>query len=286
MDKAMDDELVPPGSHTQPMVTICIPHYQLMGLMKFCLGAIRRYTRGLTYEVIVVDNGSKDESLEWLRSLSWITLIDRGKETPDNWIHAMNTALDMGLARARGQYYLIQHSDTIVKRADWLARMVEVLESGPLVASVGSGKLELKGRYREMLKDATDTKRFRLWLRRTILQDTRACQLYREPCARDYCALYKTKLLRENNLSFVGKGGYSAGETMYYDLKALGYHASLIPVREMMDLMDHIAHATGALLKERALNHSRSIRKTRRRLARLYKRYDYESLMASDALSG
>ena len=172
--------------------------------------------------------------------MDWITLVERGESTPQNWIRAMNTALDIGLQRARGDYYLIMHSDTIVRR--------------------------------------------RGWLRRTFLRDASARQLTREPCPRDYCALYRTTALREHGLSFVSKGGYSAGETAYYDLKRLGYESSLIPVPEMMRNMDHIAHATGAILPERKLDRAHTFRKTRRRLKKLFHRHDMDALLADDSL--
>lgn len=55
---------------------------------------------GPPYEVIVVGNGSTDESLDWLRSMDWITLVDRGESTPENWIRAVTSAFDIGLDRA------------------------------------------------------------------------------------------------------------------------------------------------------------------------------------------
>jgi glycosyltransferase involved in cell wall biosynthesis len=279
-----EDALVRPGAEAAPAVSICIPHYQVQDLMRLCLRALRRYTDGPAYEVIVVDNGSTDQSLDWLRSMEWIMLVERGESTPDNWVRAMNTALDIGLERARGPYYLIMHSDTIVKRRGWLRRMVEAIESAPNVASCGSGKLEQRSAFAQFVRDATDTKRFRLWLRRTILRDASAHQLPREPCPRDYCALYRTSILREHDLSFVSKGGYSAGETVYYDLKRLGYESSVIPVPEMMRNMDHIAHATGAIRPERKLDRVHTLRKTRRRLKRLFHRNDMDALLADDSL--
>jgi glycosyltransferase involved in cell wall biosynthesis len=279
-----EDALVRPGAEAAPTVSICIPHYQVQDLMRLCLRALRRYTDGPPYEVIVVDNGSTDESLDWLRSLDWITLVDRGESTPTNWIRAMNTALDIGLDRARGAYYVIMHSDTIVKRRGWLRRMVEAIESGPKVASCGSGKLEQRSAFEQLVRDATDTKRLRLWLRRTFLREAGARQLRREPCPRDYCALYRTEILRQHGLGFVGKGGYSAGETVYYDLKRLGYESSLIPVPEMMRNVDHIAHATGAIRPERKLDRAHTFRKTRRRLKKLFHRDDVDALLADDSL--
>ncbi len=273
-----------PGRETPPTVSICIPHYQVKQLMTACLRAIRKHTDGPTYEVIVVDNGSRDESLDWLRSLSWINLVERGESTPDNWIRAMATALDIGLERARGEYYLIMHSDTIAKRAGWLQRLVDAMNSGPDIGSAGTGKLEVRGRLNSAIRSATDTKRFRLWLRRTFLGDQGARQLEREPCARDFCAMYRTGVLREHSLSFLQKGGYSAGETMHYDLKALGYRPGIVPVREMMKYIDHIAHATGAIVPERKLERAHMFRKTRRRIAGLLDRQDIQSLLADPSL--
>ena len=48
-------------------------------------------------EVIVVDNGSRDESLAYLRRLPWIRLIERPEERPTNWPLNVFTAWDRGL---------------------------------------------------------------------------------------------------------------------------------------------------------------------------------------------
>lgn len=252
--------------------------------MELCLRALRQYTDGPSYEIIVVDNGSQGESLEFLKSLSWIRLVDRGDQTPEKWIHAMNTALDIGLSMARGKYYLIMHSDTIVKRKGWLDRLVTAIETDEHTAASGTEKLEVRSRLRLMLKDATDTKRFRLWIKRTFLGDSTEALKLREPCPRDFAALYRTNILRENNLSFIGRDDYSAGDTMYRDLKELGYKAQLVDVREMMTYMDHIAHASGSILPERELKNKRMLVKTRLRLKRLFKRDDIAQLLNDPSL--
>lgn len=275
-----------PGDPERPVVSICIPHYQVKDLMTVCLRAIRKYTNGPAYEVIVVDNGSRDGSLDWLRSVGWIHLVERGQETPGNWVRAMATALDIGLERARGQYYLIMHSDTIVKRQGWLLRLVDAIESDSKVGSAGTGKLEVRSPINRLIRRTTDTKRLRLWLRRTFLGDQRVSGRPRERCARDFCALYRTDVLRDHGLSFVQKDGYTAGETVHHDLKKLGYGPAIIPVTEMMTYIDHIAHATGAIVPERKLNHTRMFRKTKRRLSRLFDREDIELLLGDPSLDG
>ena len=273
-----NDTLVLPGAGV-PDVSICIPHYQVQDLMRLCLSALRHYTDGPRYEIIVVDNGSHDGSLPWLRSIKWITLVERGDTTPDYWVLAMNTALDIGLQKARGRYYLVMHSDTIVKRKGWLNALIGAIEQNENVASAGSGKLEGRSKLSQTLHHATDTKRFRFWLRRTFLGDSEARLLRREPCARDHCALYRTDLLRRHELSFVSRNRYSAGETVHYELKRLGYCTSLLPVREMMGYMDHISHATSTIVPERKHGPRRTFRKTARRLRRLYRRPDVDALL-------
>ncbi len=96
--------------------------------------------------------------------------------------------------------------------------------------------------------------------------------------------MYRTDVLREHRLSFVQKAGYTAGETVHYDLKALGYRPGIIPVREMMRYIDHIAHATGAIVPERKLDRAHMVRKTRRRLSNLLDRKDIRSLLADPSL--
>ncbi len=261
----MDDE---------PRVTICVPQWQVKELITLCLRAIRKHTQNVPYEVIVVDNGSQDESLDYLRSLSWIRLIERGTDVPENWVMAFITALDLGFANSRSEYFVIMHTDTIVKHPNWLERLMAPLEADPRCAASGAWKLELRHPVLEFTRKITDTKKAKLWLRRTLLGDQKARQLKRELCPRDYCAMYRSAPIREFGLRFDCGGpwaGYTTAEQMYYQLKEHGYRAEVIPTAEMMQYMVHLAHATAGLRpKERHLNHWRSQKKAERRLHRLF----------------
>lgn len=268
-----------------PLVSIVMPHWQVKELVTLCLRSIRKYTGGVSYEVIVVDNGSKDDSLAYLRSLPWIRLIERGEQSPDNWVLAMATALDIGIREARGKYLLILHTDVIFKRDGWLQRLVGAIESDHKYAAAGTGKLETRSPLQIWLKDALDTKRLKLWLRRTLLHDKSAVFLERPNSPRDFCALYKLDVLRKHNLSFVQRGKLSAGDTMYLQLLEHGYSAAMIPVSEMMSYMDHIAHATAALKPaERALRHAHTQRKSERRVEELFTQPHIKALASDSSL--
>lgn len=276
------------AENTKPFVSICIPHWQVKELVTLCLRAIRKHTRAIPIEVIVVDNGSEDESLDYLRNLSWIRLIERGKQTPEHWVKAFVTALDLGLQYSRGEYFLIMHTDTIVKHAGWLERLLTPLQDDPKCAAAGAWKLELKHPLYTFLKDVTDTKRAKLWLRRTLLGDQSARQLKRELCPRDYCSVYRAEPIRRLGLKFNAQGrweGYTAGEQMYYQLKDNGYRAEVIPTAEMMQYMIHLAHATAGLRpKERRLNHWRAQKKSERRIRNLFGSDMAKELLEDDSL--
>lgn len=258
----------------EPLVTICMPHWQVKELITLSLRAIRKYTQPELYEVIVVDNGSQDDSLEYLRGLPWVRLIERGADVPENWVMAFITALDIGVANSRSTYFVIMHTDTIVKRPDWLQRLMAPLEADPTCAAAGAWKLEMRHPVLEFTKRITDTKKAKLWLRRTLLGDSKARQLKRELCPRDYCALYRSEPIRRLGLRFDcchRFPGYTTGEQMYYQLKENGYRAAVIETAEMMGYMVHLGHATAGLRPEqRHLNHWRAQKKSERRLRRLF----------------
>ena len=62
-----------------PILSILIINYKTPDLTKLCLRLLRKHTDLSKVKIIVVDNDSADESLEYLRKLSWITLIERKK---------------------------------------------------------------------------------------------------------------------------------------------------------------------------------------------------------------
>ena len=272
----------------EPLVSICIPHWQVKELVMPCLRAIRKYTQTVPIEVIVVDNGSEDESLSYLRSLSWIKLIERGKQTPEKWVHAFITALDIGFDNSHGKYFIIMHTDTLIKHPRWLERLLLPFDGNPKCAAVGAWKLEKRSPLYEFTKKITDTKKAKLWLRRTFLGDSNARQLKREPCPRDYCAIYRAEPIRRLALRFDSGerwANYTAGEKMYYQLKENGYYAEVIETAEMMNYMEHLAHATAGLRPEqRHLRHRSKQIKSERKLRRFLNSALVKELLEDDTL--
>jgi glycosyltransferase involved in cell wall biosynthesis len=115
-------------------VTIVIPHYQTPDAIRLCLRSIRRYTAS-PYRVLVIDNGSTDGSLEYLRSVKWIECISGGAPNDVGAAHAM--ALNIGADRVETPYFVVMHSDTYVHRGGWLSFLIQQLHAGDY-AAVGS----------------------------------------------------------------------------------------------------------------------------------------------------
>ena len=75
---------------------ICIANYKTFDFTKLCLRSIRKFTK-YPYEVIVIDNASNDESLDYLKSLDWIRLIERDTKNDESGGHSHALALQLGL---------------------------------------------------------------------------------------------------------------------------------------------------------------------------------------------
>ncbi len=115
-------------------VTLVIPHYQTLEAIRLCLRSIRRYTQPAP-RVLVVDNGSTDASIGYLRRLAWIDCVQSGVR--NDLVGAQAAAPNAGAARVESPYFAVMHSDTYVHRAGWLAMLLAALQRGGY-AAVGS----------------------------------------------------------------------------------------------------------------------------------------------------
>ena len=220
--------------------TICIVNYKTEELTRLCLRSIRKRTKA-PYEVIVVDNDSGDGSLEYLRSLKWIKLIERPGEVKQGGSWAHGTALDIGLENCRTEFFMAMHSDTFVRRDGWLEELTSLAADG--AACVGGGKLDLRNPILDFLKRATD---YRMFIKR--LKKDEKSKFY----ARTICSLYKTEVLMKDNLRFAMgvENGFTCGKKLYYELVDRGYPTVVLPERRMANLIYHLAHATMVLNPE------------------------------------
>ncbi len=248
-------------SSFQKGATICIVNYKTELLTRLCLRSIRKFTKP-PYKLIAVDNNSGDASLEYLRSLSWIKLIERNGEEIRSGSWAHGSGLDRGLAECDTEYFIAMHSDIVVRHNGWLDLLTAPADSDPAIACVGSGKLEDRPDWLESLRRATDLKRFF----RKIGGGQDMDSFY----IRAICALYRTECLKSLKLSFSDgtDKGVTCGKKLYFDLLQSGAETLQISSSKMKDALWHLAHATMVLNPEFKVR-KRTEEKCRKKLAKL-----------------
>ena len=113
-------------------VSIIVLNWNGKELTRACLKSILKNTRYPNYEIIVVDNGSIDGSVEMLeKEFPQVKLI-KNKENK-GFAGGNNQAMEI----AEGDYFFLLNNDTLVTKG-WLEKAVEIMESDNRVASVGS----------------------------------------------------------------------------------------------------------------------------------------------------
>jgi GT2 family glycosyltransferase len=103
--------------------TICIVNYKTVDFTKLCLRSIRKFTH-YPYEVIVVDNNSQDESLEYLKGLKWIRLLQRDTIGDLGGGYSHGAALQLGFENCTTEFFVSMHSDTFVQKNSWLTELI------------------------------------------------------------------------------------------------------------------------------------------------------------------
>lgn len=133
------------GSHAQsgPLVSVIIPTYNRIGVLGRAIQSVidQTYTH---YEIIVVDDGSKDDTSDWLAKQFPAVCTVRHRSN-----QGVAAARNSGLLIAKGNIIAFLDSDD-VWRAAYLERQVASLaENQSAVFSYCGRYLALRGRIRE-----------------------------------------------------------------------------------------------------------------------------------------
>ena len=130
-------------------LSIAIVSYNTKEMLLDCIRSIQAYTTTIAYEVIVVDNDSRDGTVAALKDAYPGMRIVANSENR-GFAKAVNQALGV----SRGRHVLLLNSDTIV-RDQALATMVAYLDDHPDVGAVsckqwtGDGKTGAGNNYGE-----------------------------------------------------------------------------------------------------------------------------------------
>ncbi|MBV9576635.1 MAG: glycosyltransferase family 2 protein [Gammaproteobacteria bacterium] len=255
----------------KPRVTILVPHYKTLTLTQLCLRLLRKYTEPGLAKVVVIDNDSQDESLAYLRALSWIKLIERKAIPNETPVEAHARALDLALAEVSTPYVLSIHTDTLVKHAKWLEFLLMQIEKNPNIAGVGSWKLESKPFWRCLLKSIE--RQLQLAYYRLIGKSQHGIEGAGKNYyyLRSHCALYRMEFLKKYNLHF-SDGEMVAGKEMHKQLLHHGHEMHFLSSEILIPYLEHINHATTVLnpaLSTRQKSVDKGLRRIEKSLARM-----------------
>ena len=112
--------------------SIIILTYNNLALTKDCIESIRKYTEKDTYEIIVVDNCSQDETPGWLKAQSDLHVIFNQENV------GFPKGCNIGIASSSKENdILLLNNDTIVT-TNWLSNLQECLYSDEKIGAVGA----------------------------------------------------------------------------------------------------------------------------------------------------
>ncbi|KAF1720347.1 glycosyltransferase [Pseudoxanthomonas wuyuanensis] len=130
-----------PASDT-PRASIVIPVYGQLAHTVNCLRALAAHPPQAACEVIVVDDGSPDQTAQWMPQIAGLRYHRRAHN--GGFIAACND----GAAMAEGEYLVFLNNDTI-PQPGWLDALLSTFASHPEAGLVGAQLLYPDGRLQE-----------------------------------------------------------------------------------------------------------------------------------------
>ena len=125
-----------------PDISFVIPVWNHWRYTNACIAAIARSVRGMSYEVIVVDNGSSDETPRLLAGVANLRVVRNDSNL--GFLRASN----QGAAAARGRHLLFLNNDTQLLSGTVRA-LLSTIDSDPTIGAVGGRMIFLNGRLQE-----------------------------------------------------------------------------------------------------------------------------------------
>ena len=126
-------------------VTIIIPNYNGLAFMEPCMKALD-HQNFKDFSVLVVDNGSTDGSVEWLKEHG-IPAVFLKTNT------GFSGAVNVGIKKAATPYVILLNNDTKAD-PDYVGELVRAMEASPKIFSVSSRMIQMY--HPDLMDDAGD----------------------------------------------------------------------------------------------------------------------------------
>lgn len=114
----------------KPELSVIIVNYNGLRYLKACFDSLHEKLRGIAYEIIVIDNNSKDESCNYIREqYPTVVLI----ESTENL--GFGKGNNEAVKHAKGNYVLLLNNDTILQ--DNLVPVLEYMKADGTIGALG-----------------------------------------------------------------------------------------------------------------------------------------------------
>ena len=129
----------------EPSVAVIVLSWNSTSLLQICLVSLRQKTSYTNYHLVVVDNGSVDDSVSWISKMfPWVEVVALDKNY--GFSIGNNKGIAYALKKFNPKYVLLLNNDTEIIESDWLSRMVEVVEKYEQIGILGCELVYSDGR--------------------------------------------------------------------------------------------------------------------------------------------
>ena len=243
------------SSHSEPF-SILLVNYRTLRLTSLCMGLLKKHLDVQMNDIVVVDNGSDDESLDYLRSLDWITLVERTQSKGAPAFISHGEALDEGLKHVKTSRVCLLHTDTFIHDPKVFDLLHSALD-GSQVAAAGA-KYQ---RHRRIHKRAFRiVKKASRYYTRKLLIGLRLSasepKPYRDPYLKSFCCMWDVDLIRKTGLKF-STGSKNPGYEMQDTLQNEGFRFIDVGTAAMFRYLSHVQSGTVVEINRSILNKRR-----------------------------
>lgn len=125
----------PWNKHFENIVSCIIPSFNQVELVNQCVKSLKATTTQISYEIIVVDDGSKPQIRQQL--LNWGEQ-ENVKVILKNINEGFSCTVNQGIKHAKGTYVLLVNNDIVFHEPEWLGKMINTIQSSSEIGVVGA----------------------------------------------------------------------------------------------------------------------------------------------------
>ena len=137
-----DTLIAPVEPQERPVVSIIIPVFNKVELTRNCLDSLHRHEAAFPFEVLVVDDGSTDDTPAVAQEMPWVRYF------PQEQNRGFGAACNFGANEAKGEFLVFLNNDTTVCDG-WLNALRETFDHWPGAGLVGSKLVLMDGTLQE-----------------------------------------------------------------------------------------------------------------------------------------